>query len=242
MNKLVMTAIACAIGATACSHVREPSDTQLATLLRSERAAATDPDAQLDKNAIECLRGWSGDADLLKGLAVTIAGEDGKKTCRAALNVWIGDAARNPDKLAFEDVSAPKAVRQAIALAAARTAAAIADPAKHQIPSALTPPVVNAPRAPDPAVDLGAAGAELADAESLCQQVQQAAGAADANPKLVGYAKFCAANLSRLRGTMEQAARNGQQADKLTALAGSASNMATTARKLLALGKQASQP
>lgn len=242
MNKLVMTAIACAIGATACSHVREPSDAQLATLLRSERAAATDPDAQLDTNAIECLRGWSGDADLLKGLAVTFAGEDGKKTCRAALNVWIGDAARNPDKLAFEDVSAPKAVRQAIALAAARTAAAVAKQSQHQIPGALTAPVVAAPRAPDPAVDLGIPGSELAEAETLCQQVQQAAAAPDANPKLASYANFCATNLSQLRATMEQAGRNGQQADKLTALAAGATNMAMTARKLLALGKQASHP
>ncbi|MEO7326179.1 MAG: hypothetical protein ABIW82_15240 [Dokdonella sp.] len=238
MNKLVLTAIACAIGATACTQPRQPTDAQLATLLHIDRAAATDAKALLDTNAIECLRGWSGDADLLKGLAIHFAGEDGKKECRVRLDQWVSDSTRNPDKFSFDDISAPKTVRQAIALQAARAAAAMADQAARPIPNALSPaPMPQAPRVEDSTIDLGAPGAQLKEAETLCQQVQQAATAADANPKLAGYAKFCGGNLSKLRGTMEQAARNGGGNERLEALVASANNMANTARKLLGSGK-----
>lgn len=238
MNKYFLTAIACAIGATACSQPRQPTDAQLAALLHVERAAPSDAKAQLDSNAIECLRGWSGDADLLKGLAIHFAGEDGKKECRVRLDQWLGDSSRNSDKFSFEDISAPKTVRQAMALQAARAAAAMAEHAARPIPSALSQtPAPQAPRAEDSTVDLGAPGAQLKEAETLCQQVQQAAAAADANPKLAGYAKFCGGNLSKLRGTMEQAARSEGGNERLEALVVSADNMANTARKLLALGK-----
>ena len=238
MNKLVLTAIACTIGATACTQVRQPTDAQLATLLHVERAAATDVKAQLDTNAIECLRGWSGDAALLKGLAVRFAGEEGRKECRVRLDQWLNDSTRNSDKFSFGDISTPKTVRQAITLQAARAAAAMADQAGRPIPSALSQAgAPQAPRAADSSVDLGAAGARLKEAETLCQQVQQGAAAAGANPKLAGYANFCGGNLSKLRRTMEQAARLDGSAEKLESLAASADNLANAARKLLALGK-----
>jgi hypothetical protein len=239
MNKFVLSAIACAIGASACTHVREPTDAQLATLLRSDRTAAIDTNAQLDSNAIDCLRGWSGDTDLLKGLAMRFAGEDGRKSCRTDVDTWIANPMRNPDKFAFEDISNPKTVRRAIALQAARATAAMANPATRQIPTALQPAAQPlAPRAPDPTVDLGAAGAQLSEAETLCQQVQQAATAPNAKPNIKSYAAFCARSLRQLRATMEQVSRNGQVSSKLETQAVSATNMANIARNLLAEGKQ----
>jgi hypothetical protein len=235
MNKFVLTTLACAIGAVACSHLREPSDTQLATLLRSERAQPTDANALLDASAIDCLRAWSGDAELAKNLAPRFATEEGKKGCRAQLDTWIVDPARNPDKFAFADISASKTVHRAIDLQTARRTAMLANPASHQIPAALIRPAApQAPRAPDPTVDLGAAGMELKDAETLCQQTQQAAATAGASPGLTGYARYCSGNLRQLRTSMEQAAHSGQSSARLDALAKSATTMANIARKQLA--------
>jgi hypothetical protein len=237
MNKLVLTAMACAIGASACTHLREPTDTQLATLLHSERAAADDANAPLDANAIDCLRGWSNDADLLKGLAMRFLSDDGKQECRGGLDKWLADAGRNPDKLAFADVSAPKTVRRAVDLLAARRMAAIANPSK-QIPTAMAPPVAPLVPVVDPKVELGTSGTQLSEAETLCQQVQQAAAAPDASARLKSYSTFCANSLRQLRGSMEQAARNGASPAALDEMAASANNLSTAARNALAAGKQ----
>lgn len=241
MKKLALTAIACAIGTVACSHVRELNDTQLAALLRSERAQAADANALLDSKAIECLRAWSGDATLAKGLPPMLADEPGKKACRVQLDAWIAQPARNPDKFAFQDISAPKTVQQAIALQAARHAAFMANSASHQIPAALTArpaAVPQGPRPADPTVDLGPAGNELKEAESLCEQVQPVAAAdADANSGIKRFAAYCTGNLRQLRGSMEQAARNGQDSSRLDAIAKSATAIANIARKQLAAGQ-----
>lgn len=238
MKKLALTAIACAIGSVACSHVRELNDTQLATLLRSERAQAADENALLDSKAIECLRAWSGDATLAKGLPPVLADEPGKKACRVPLDAWIAQPARNPDKFAFADISAPKTVQQAIALQAARHAAFMANSANHQIPAALTArpaAIAQGPRPADPTVDLGAAGNELKEAELLCEQLQPiAAATADADAAVKRFAAYCTGNLRQLRGSMEQAAHNGQDSARLDAIAKSAIAIANIARKQLA--------
>ncbi|MFI4970321.1 MAG: hypothetical protein ACHP7D_08935 [Lysobacterales bacterium] len=241
MNKLGLAALLGMLGIAACSHLREPTDAQLATLLRSERATAVDASAQLDASAIDCLKAWSGDAELLKGLSVRYAGEDGKAACRTRLDGWIADAARNPDHFTVQELSAPKTVRRAIELQEARRLAALTDPAKRQIPPALLAPAAAAPvppATPDPSVDLGVAGAKLEEAETLCQQTQQAAADAQAAPNLKSFAAYCGTNLRRVRTSMEQAARNGQGAARLDALAGSATSLANTARNVLAAGKQ----
>ena len=240
MNKLGLAVLLGTFGIAACSHLREPGDEQLATLLRSEHATATDASAPLDANAIDCLKAWSGDADLLKGLSVRYSGEDGKAACRTHLDGWIADTTRNPAHFTFAEVSAPKTVRHAIQLLEARRLAALTDPAKRQIPPALLAPAhaPAPPAAPDPSVDLGVAGTKLEEAETLCQQTQQAAADAQAAPNLKSFATYCGTNLRRVRTTMEQAARNGQGAARLDALAVSATNLGNAARNLLAAGKK----
>jgi len=242
MNKLgLCTVIGMLCLTAACSRLREPTDAQLANLLVVERANPADAKAPLDTMAIECLRSWSGDADLLKGLSMRVAGEDGQKTCRGKLDGLLADTARNPDKFSFEEVTAPKVVRRAMDLQNARRQAALADPARRQAPPALTQPRPAAPAnlgTPDPNVDLGAAGSELQEAENLCLQAQQAATAPDAHQRLKSYAAYCVGTLKRLRATMEQAARNGRGQAELGSIAASATNLANTARTVLALGKQ----
>lgn len=241
MNKPGLLALLCVFGAAACSHLREPTDAQLATLLRSERAAPTDASALLDGRAIECLRAWSGDKELLKGLPVRVAGEDGQKECRGNLDGWIADASRNPDKFSFADVSAPKVVRRAMTLEEARRVAAAADPARHQIPAALgRTSALSAPKplaTPDPAVDLGAAGARLAEAEALCLQAQKAAATPE-HKQMKRFADYCSGNLRNLRTSMEQSARSGQGPERLDQMAASADNIANVARNALAEGSQ----
>jgi len=241
MNKLGLLALLCVLGATACSHLREPTDEQLAALLRSERADPADANALLDGNAIDCLRAWSGDKTLLQGLPVRVAGEDGQKECRGKLEGWVADAGRNPDKFSFEDVTAPKVVRRAIDLAESRRAAALADPSKRQVPAALGgASAAKAPQPlapPDPTVNLGVAGTRLAEAEALCLQAQQAAATPE-HKQIKRFADYCSGNLRNLRTAMEQAARAGQSAERLDQMAASADNIANVARNALAEGSK----
>lgn len=242
MNKLGLSALICVLCATAaCSRLREPTDAQLGTLLASDHANPAEVNAPLDTNAIECMRSWSGDTELLKGLPMRVAGEDGQKSCRGKLDGLLGSAARNPDKFSFQDVTAPKVVRRAIELQNARRQAALADPSRRQVPPGLMTSNSPAPAAfgtPDPNVNLGVAGSELEEAERLCVQAQQAAAEPDANPRVKSYAAYCVSTLRKLRSTMEQAARNGQGQQVIGGIAASATNLANTARTVLALGKQ----
>ena len=245
-KKLVPLLVICALGASACSHLREPTDTQLVTLLRSNHATPDNANAPLDQRAIGCLRAWSGDATLLRGVPLAMAGEDGKKACHTTLDTRLADAAANPEKFTFAEVTAPKVVRRAVGLQESRTLAELTDPASRNIPPELmhrshaNPP----PAAPggaaftalDPSVDLGLAGTQLKEAQSLCEQTQQAAAAPDAKDNLKRFAAFCIGNLKRLQSTMEIAGKNGRPPQELEKIAASANNMATVARNLLAGG------
>jgi hypothetical protein len=240
MNKFGLVMVACAFGVAACSQLREPTDTQLATLLHSERSNPADPNALLDSKAIECLRAWSGNEKLLQSLPVDVVSEGGRKTCHGKLDGMLADVARNPDKFKFSEVTAPKVVTRAIDLQEARRMAALANPAAHVPPAALTRPAP-APAAfamPDPTVDLGIAGTKLAEAETLCQKTQQAAAGPKANPRLKSFAAFCVGNLRQLRSTMQLSARNGHSSESLDAMATSATNVANIARNLLAAGNE----
>lgn len=238
---LVAVAVAFAAGVTACSqHSNELTDAQISTLLRNEHTAAVDTSGSIDPTAVDCLRSWSGDSELLKGLAVRYAGEDGKKACREKLDDWFANPMRNPSKIAFATVSDPKVVRRAMALMASYSAADMANAKSHRIPAALVKPAVARPPtvlAADPTVDLGAPGQKLKEAEDLCMQVQQASTAPTANATMKKYSAFCTSNLRMLRGSMEQAARSGQPVERLDSLATGATNLANTARNLLASGK-----
>lgn len=233
MNKLLPLAALAALGLAACSQLRTPDDAQLTTLLASEHANPAETNAPLDARSIECLRAWSGDAELLKGLSVRYAGEDGKRTCRTALDARLAEAARNPDKFTFAEVTAPETVRRAVALQESRKLAALANPAQHQPPAALTQPRLPSAKLvpPDPNIDLGIAGTRLKEAEDLCLQAQQAAGSDD---DLKRFATYCTSSLRRLRSNMETSARKGLGAEQLDAYARSADSLAVTARELLA--------
>ncbi len=239
-NKLGLVMIACAFGMTACSQLRDPADAQLVTLLLGEGANPGDATALLDNKAIDCMRAWSGNEKLSQNLPIGATSVEGKKTCQDKLDGMLAEAARNPEKFKFAELTVPKVVTRAIDLQEARRMAALANPATHE------PPAAFAHRAPAPApftpaestVDLGAAGARLQEAETLCQQVQQAAAQEKASAGMKSLAPFCASNLRKLRSTMEQSARNGHGSERLDAIAASADNIAAAARNLLAKGGQ----
>lgn len=239
MNKLALVTIACAFGVTACSQLREPTDAQLATLLHSETASAVDANALLDSKAIDCMRAWSGNEKLLKNLPVGAVSVEGKKDCQGKLDGLLAEGSRNPEKFTFAELTAPKVVTRAIDLQEARRMAALANPATHVPPAALTNPAPQTAFAPaDASVDLGVAGAKLSEAETLCAQTQKAAANPQANPRLKQFSGFCVGNLRQLRMTMQESARNGRNAGSLDSLATSATNLANIARDLLATGSE----
>lgn len=223
-----------------CSHLREPTDEQLVALLHNDRGLTVNAKPAVEYAAVECLKAWSGDADLLKGLAIRYAGEDGKKSCRTRVDGWIADSARNPEHYTFAELSAPKTVRRAMALQEAHALATMPQPVNQKIPAALTPSAVVPAefRKPDPTLDLGVAGSQLQEAETLCQQIQKAAADPQAKPNVKKFAAYCVGSLRQQRATLEQAARSGKTAEQLEAIAKSANNLANIARELLAAGKR----
>lgn len=238
MKKVAVTAIACALGLTACSGLREPTDAQLAILLHREGAAAADTKALLDSHAIDCMRSWSGNDTLLQKLPVGVVSVEGKKACHGKLDSLLADASRNSEKFTFNEITAPKVVTRASDLQEARRMAELANPANHVPPAALAPAQrTSAFATPDPNLDLGVAGAKLSEAEALCKQAQAAAGDPKANERLKRFAGYCVGALRRVRITMQTTARNGNK-DSLDSIAVSAENIANVARKVLAEGSQ----
>ena len=235
MKKVFLMAALCGLGLAACSQLRVPDDTQLAHLLQGERAKPTDAEAMLDQRAIECLRAWSDDAELLKGLAMRYAGEDGKLSCRTTLDSRITDAERNPDKFSFEDITAPKVVRRALELQEARRLASQQTRPERPAPAIVhrSPQPERSLARPNPDVDLGLAGVRLQEAEALCLQTQQAAAEPDARSDLKRFAKYCIGSLRKLRGTLEASAQRGRTQEQLEKLADSADNVANVARSVL---------
>jgi hypothetical protein len=233
MNKYGLALFGCTLGLAGCSQQRVPEDWQLSALLKRADATPSGTDA-IDAQAVGCLRAWSGDAELAKGLSVLVAGEDGRKRCRDRLDGWLADATRNPAKFTFDEVSTPAVARRAMnLLESGRTA--VPEPGNSEIPSALRkPPPIAKPRPADPSVDLGAAGAELAEAEDLCRQAAQAAAAPDASSAVRRFAPYCSQSLSRLRASMEALSKKGGTPAQLEGYASNARNLARTAREILA--------
>jgi hypothetical protein len=237
MNARVLLSSLLVLAATACSHPREPDDTQLATLLRSERATANPATAPLDANAVSCLRAWTGDAALGAGLPPALSGEPGRKACRKQLEAWLADTTRNPAGFTFAEVDAVPVVKRAQALERERSLAALAR-TPQAVPPALAKRMDAPPRGPAtaaPGVDLGVAGADLERAEDLCRQAQQKAAAPDTNPRVASFARFCGNNLRQARASLEAAARAGADPQRMNALAAGARNMANVASNVLAL-------
>ena len=206
---LAVTALAGTLAA--CHHAKAPTDAELTSLLRIQNSQPTDPRAPIDPSAVDCLRAWSGDADLAKPLSASWT-DATKKTCRQRIDGWIADAVRNPDKLAFEDVSAPPAVRQAIALLQQHRAAAAALPASSDLPPPMmmrqnpnpaAPPVM--PKGP---VDVSAAAAGLNELDGLCKQAKDAAASGNAAP-IGRYAPMCDKRIALMRERVNQLQTNG---------------------------------
>jgi len=239
MKNLCLLALACAIATTACtpSSQRLPTDAQLTQLLHGERAAPNDPKAPIDRQALDCLRAWSGNAELMHDLSKALVDDAGRKDCRVRVDGFIKDATRNPDQVTFAEVSAEPAVRRVVELArehAPPPPNVVTRPiASAPLPGSMNPPVQPAPST----VDLGVAGTDLQDAEDLCRKAQVAAGAADASAPVKGFAKFCGRSLTRLRTNMEMMKRNGADDERLRATSESARNLANNARAILGAGK-----
>ncbi len=214
----------------ACAHKRTPSDEQLIALLHSDQSSMA---AKIESSTANCLRAWSGDDKLIAGLPANLAAEaPGRVGCKARISDWIGNTQRNPERFTFEEVSAPPVVKRIVVLSSASLANMSGD---DKIPAALQKPIVTpAIPAPDASpVDLGAAGQDLAQAESLCAQVQQKAAEAAENAPIKRFASDCSSSLKQIRTTMEQAARSNPSQERLSAIAVGATNFTATAQRLL---------
>jgi len=216
VKKFAFAVVAGALGLAACSH-REPTDVQLGTLLRIDRAEPGDTNPPFDTVLLTCLRAWSGDVGLLTGLPIGVASDDGKKACRVKVDARVADPARNPDKFTFEGISAPPVVKRAMTIAAARRIAAINSASTRPPPGMFGKPPPPVPPHPaeqppvGPPVELGVAGVTLSESEKMCQQLQQMAATSN-DPAVKNYGASCANSLKRTRDAMEAAAARGDSA------------------------------
>jgi len=227
----VVLAAACIAGLAGCDRAREVSDVQLTQLLRSERASAQDPRAPLDPAAVDCLRAWSGDAELAKTLQPASSGDAAKQSCKPKIDAWIADANRNPDKFRFEDVSAPPTVRRAVDLLGEhRSVAAHLPSAADKPPAALMPPRAAPTPVPAGPVDLSAATAAVDELDGLCQKAKQAAASGTTSQPIARYASYCENRISQMRTRITMVAQHGdaKQAQVVT----------DNAQRVLEVGRQ----
>jgi hypothetical protein len=196
----IVLAIACAALLTACDFSDVPSDVQLKRLLHSERAAATDPDPALDVAAVKCLRAWSGDVELTAALPPSLTDEAGKTNCRKRIDGWIADPTRNPDKLGFEDVSAPPSVKRLTALLAEeRGTPSEHVPSANDRPPSMAPKGTQIPAAPAGPVDMTAAIAAVDELEHVCQTMKDTVARGGASQSAIAYAGYCDKRITLLR-------------------------------------------
>jgi len=235
MNKPALFALAAGIaGLSACTHLRSPTDEQLVTLLHTDHARPSLP--QIDNVATNCLRAWSNDAELIRGLPAGFAAEGtAKANCRNRIDGWLADGERNPSDYSFDDISAPAVVRRIVALAKpASPAAAIDQRADHAMPPPMMRPKLGPPanvNANGPHTDIGTTQALLKEADDSCKLAQQKATAADASVALQRFAKYCAPYIQRAQTTLaDHSAANQPQVD---AIARGAKGMTATAQRLL---------
>lgn len=231
MKNVLVTAIACAVALAACA-AREPTDAELTTLLRRQGAVATDAKAPLDPPAINCLRAWSGDADLGKGLAAAMSTEEMKTKCRSGLDAWLASSDRNPGKLSFAQVDQPAVVRRAMALQLAN-----ADASDHRPPpglvNSMSPKLPVAPLTPGVGLEMGAEGETLKQAETRCLQVNDLVASGKADPRVQRFATYCTTTLRQMRASMERfSTKNNPQ--MVDSIAKDAANLTNTADKLIA--------
>jgi len=239
---MFVLAAACIAGLAACHGTRELSDLQLTQLLRTERASATDPRAPLDARAVNCLKAWSGDAALTGGLEPASTSEAAKTACKQRIDGWIADAGRNPDKLRFDELSAPPSVRRAAALLVDHRSVATLPSAGDRPPAALMParpapmpPPSNSSRTVE-AIDVADATAAVNELDSLCQQAKQLAASGDSAQPLARYANYCGKRVEQMRTRITVAANSGNER-QVKAVTENAQRVLAVGRQLAA-GKQ----
>ena len=243
LSRIAVVALGAAgLGLAACHGTSTPTDAQLTQLLRSERATPSDPKAPLDAAAVNCLRAWSGEAELSASLPPSASGEAIKQSCKTRVDGWIADAGRNPDKLAFDAVSKPPAVKRAMALLAEHSplaAMAAKVPGTNEPPPAAMMPGTMQPAAPVASgpVDMSEAITAVDELDGLCQKAKQQAASGDPGQPLARYASYCDKRIEQMRTriAMLQQHGNPQQAKMMTE---NAKRTLEVGRKL-ALGGQA---
>jgi hypothetical protein len=216
---------AAGVTALAACHGSAIADEKLTLLLHAERAPATDPKAPLDAMAIDCMRTWSNDIELTANLPPVYTGDTAKANCRKKLDTFLNDATRNPDKVAFDDVTRTVNVRRAMALLAEHRGAAVRPPTADDRPprmaaprnTAATPPVPGTPSVGGN-VDLGTASANVDKIDTLCQEIKKRAALADPKTPMARYAGFCDRRVESLRQRITALQQNGteQQAGYIT--------------------------
>jgi hypothetical protein len=228
MKKMVILGAASLLGLAACG-TRVPTNEQLTRLLHEDAAAVNDPQARLDALAVNCLRTWSGDAKLTQDLPPSALAAPAKGKCRSRIDGWIADAARNPDRLEFDDVSAPGAVQRAMALLETRDGGA-------QATASPAPPVTEgrAPRLVKPATDGPAPEIEatLAQANSACQKANEIVASRPRGGRLPRYAEFCQNFLSKARIDVDKAKVEADK-EKIDQLARKISAMTATVESMM---------
>ena len=205
MNKFATLAAACAVALAACG-THEPTNEELTTLLHREGTPAGDANAALDAPAVMCLRTWSGDTTLTATLPPAVLADSAKGRCRARLDGWIADAARNPGKFEFDDVSKPDVVKRAMNLLDART-----DPKTLAVRKAAEEPRQHARVAADagPPPDIDTA---LTAATTTCQKAKDITATNKQDMRLYRYAEFCDKNIADTRAQVTQLKLEGSTA------------------------------
>jgi len=214
---LVAVAAACLGGISACHKAREFQDAQLTRLLRTDRAVATDPQAPLDPNAVDCMRAWSGDADIAKGLPPAAVADAAKSMCRQRLDGWIADADRNPDKITFDELTRPPTVRQAEALLSQHRTTMRMPSQNDRPPPALLQLPTPAENAATPA-DMTAATTAVNELDGYCQKAKQAASSSETTQQVGRFASYCDKRIEQLRARISMLQEHGtaQQVQALT--------------------------
>ncbi|MBX3688682.1 hypothetical protein [Dokdonella sp.] len=209
-------------GLSACTHTRSPTNEQLHTLLQEVRPRSSTV-APISVPTVQCLRAWSGDAELVLGVPASLAAEsEGRNTCRKHLEGWLADSARNPAKFSFDDLVAPAVVRRVMAMveghdpAAARAAAQAA-----QAPMPPRAVLNNSPRTTaqvtGPMTDIGTTHALLKDADEICKTAKAKATTANAPVALQRFANYCEGYVTRAQGTLANAASLSPQQIEMVA-------------------------
>lgn len=211
MGRIAIVAVAatCVVGISACHHAREFKDAQLTRLLHTERAIATDPEAPLDPVAVDCMRAWSGDADIAKGLPPAAVADAAKSMCRQRLDGWIADGDRNPDKITFDELTRPPTVRQAEALLMQhRNVARMPTPNDRPPPALMQGPGTAADSNAPPA-DVSAATAAVNELDGYCQKAKQAAAGSETSQQVGRFASYCDKRIEQLRSRISMLQQHG---------------------------------